>query len=643
MYTFNSVLQNTHVDNLLKKNNQLGTLDYIIDSVNDKFSKRFAVPEYRHVIFPLRRWMLDNNKCLTRSATIKNVYDVLDEYVQWVGKKAQSKTAVWDEYGFSTTRKTAGKISTAFIAKWKETGEVEESVTQAATAGANKWTGRAVQSLIGSKDSHVSITNWLREQASIVSSKTVVTATGKHWNHVSRPFIDWLIDKNKSLSATKLKMNTYAHEYFNGINDGNIDSYAMKFKTTRAPATPKKNLNVKNKKTTSAPKEYKGKTGNQKAAEATACQESLCCYMMAAVQRNKQKSLEFFTYGELAKYKNNVDTDRSIETIEKFFSEDNSYLYSTYRQAHVLFAAPGITVDNSTVYHRGSTLTDKIIDDCWAAAKEYTGGKMGKDKWNPADIWAIQRSYDGKDVFAAEGVEAKNKVLRDNMNKNIIPISLKKIDSGAGTMTKHNHKDFVKKVYDLLDFILPGNNMNNPSLFSGGRIKLTFSYGKSAESWYMKFQTGKFSGSPGLAMELQGVGARGGSAGGEHSIMAMKKAGIYDKTVLLAFEAKAASIIKDPGGDASKKFFNEIVKPRKNNKYTFEAYKKEFAAPFTGRQATKNSNSKDINDRITRVLMASLMANWIIKSGASKDYATHMIEVGGAIAPFSGPYLKLAN
>tara|TARA_R110001606_G_scaffold88448_4_gene199245 strand:- start:15132 stop:16604 length:1473 start_codon:yes stop_codon:yes gene_type:complete len=87
---------------------------------------------------------------------------------------------------------------------------------------------------------------------------------------------------------------------------------------------------------------------------------------------------------------------------------------------------------SSTIFHRGSALTDSIdskgLDLCNKAG---AGFGTKKDKWNPSDIWAINKSSKSvKEILNSVSIQELNSILDSNLEvgkyKDIFGISLKK-------------------------------------------------------------------------------------------------------------------------------------------------------------------------------------------------------------------------
>lgn len=62
------------------------------------------------------------------------------------------------------------------------------------------------------------------------------------------------------------------------------------------------------------------------------------------------------------------------------------------------------------------------------------GAPSNKDNWNPADIWFIKKSFKLNKLLAIDSLSAFNAAIKDELNSNIIPVSLKLVTTDKATI-----------------------------------------------------------------------------------------------------------------------------------------------------------------------------------------------------------------
>jgi hypothetical protein len=150
--------------------------------------------------------------------------------------------------------------------------------------------------------------------------------------------------------------------------------------------------------------------------------ESAQCVWITAMLDNGIQPQEFFTNQVLKKSYSKVKVDSSLEDI---LSLDDSWITSSYKSAaHIITSC---YVHSDLVCHRGSKEMKAIYAAKTLALKNKGLRNISDDKWNPSDIWLINKSFDINSL-PTTSIEALNAELHDQFNKrNIIGISLKKI------------------------------------------------------------------------------------------------------------------------------------------------------------------------------------------------------------------------
>ena len=129
-------------------------------------------------------------------------------------------------------------------------------------------------------------------------------------------------------------------------------------------------------------------------------------------------------------------------------------------------------------------------------------GKFNNDKWNPGDIWAIDKSFDIKSLDSTTIKQLNRSVMVAFNSKQCVGISLKKVSKKAKG-SEHN----VKLPPDVADFKLVKCELSSErgSFWSAKRGMVVHDGGKMSISPNSSMGTSK--------MEIVGKGARGGGIG----------------------------------------------------------------------------------------------------------------------------------
>lgn len=113
----------------------------------------------------------------------------------------------------------------------------------------------------------------------------------------------------------------------------------------------------------------------------------------------------------------------------------------------------------NAVFHYGSKANPETVENTILEAFKRckVPGSLGKDKWNPADIWATQNGYE-KYIESIAGIpdgssiQVLNSIMKEAFrNKSLVGISLKKVGSKYPTYTEHNtgteERDIVTNIH----------------------------------------------------------------------------------------------------------------------------------------------------------------------------------------------------
>lgn len=138
-------------------------------------------------------------------------------------------------------------------------------------------------------------------------------------------------------------------------------------------------------------------------------------------------------------------------SLEELLMVDPSWYDSHIKGANLIYEK----INNSTktyTFHRGSRLVKQIEETFSICDKLYPGGKNFSDvnKWTPADIWIVSNDFVAKELSkltACRSLECLNQMIEEYFDsRDLIGISLKKIETGNGNWSVKNHKDLPKDV-----------------------------------------------------------------------------------------------------------------------------------------------------------------------------------------------------
>lgn len=238
--------------------------------------------------------------------------------------------------------------------------------------------------------------------------------------------------------------------------------------------------------------------------------ESHQCVLCQAMLDHGIQSEEFFKNPDILKaaYKQ-VDVDA---TIDEILSVEDGWFHSSYESA-VLLIKQGY-INKSHKLHRNSKEMNTIYALKNVAYKNSDQKPVKDDKWNPGDIWAIDKTISINKTLNPESITSYNKALLQNfVDRKVVAISLKLVKKTAKA-----------KEYNIK---LPPDTDDHKikSLLFQGEVRGTFWDNKGAT---IVFDTGKMAlraGAAGAAIKGEIVlkTARGGGAGYGVMIDAVKQ------------------------------------------------------------------------------------------------------------------------
>lgn len=348
----------------------------------------------------------------------------------------------------------------------------------------------------------------------------------------------------------------------------------------------------------------------KKGEKSTKVHESAVCHFLALALSFKLTSArdildymndsdESTIIEDLKKLSNRFDTNGSINETAELVKESESWAKSTAAKCARIIKE--FRIPSNMVFHRGSSIASAIdskgLELCNKAGANYTK----KDRWNPADIWIINKGSDvTNNILNSTSINELNSILNSNLKKgkftNIVGISLKKSKYPNAPLNYYNMKAGES------DMLVPD----------------TLGAGKSKTAGMTK-STDIIDSDEGLKMELRPTGSgpsvisanfkklRGSTAqAGSVTITALFK---HNKAVfpVLSKEAKDYFTYK---GNATPKFYEEFrklmydvlanarrLKISKLNGVIFKIKSKKSLDDFM--IATLNKYNGDVNKAVT--------------------------------------------
>ena len=227
--------------------------------------------------------------------------------------------------------------------------------------------------------------------------------------------------------------------------------------------------------------------------------ESHQCVMLQAMLDHGMQDIEYFTPEIMKDAYKRVFVDESLDNIIKVDSED-PWFVSSYNIAKLLIQKG--YVNKSQTFHRGSADMIKIYAKKSKAFKNMGFANLKDDKWNPGDIWAIQKGFK-VDTLPDGTVQALNKALIQHFADRIL----------VGISLKGPEKKFPPPLKEFNNEYPPDTDVQRykRSLLQGA-LRGTFWSSKSASLEYDEGTMLFKDNSPGevVKSEIKGKNARGG-------------------------------------------------------------------------------------------------------------------------------------
>jgi hypothetical protein len=276
--------------------------------------------------------------------------------------------------------------------------------------------------------------------------------------------------------------------------------------------------------------------GSGAGSEVTALGESLQAYACATRQFLGKDLTDVSQITD--KTIKDADCDRTLSACMKGL--DEGWFHSVIVTANEIFRDVPDNASQKFTFYRGGKLVGQIYSEFAKFRKE--SGIAGDDKWNPADIWMVKKSFNFKDGWKTLA-EYNNYIFNEFAKTNLIGISLKKVPKGPAHGVIYNNG---KPPLAEFTRFRAGTNMEDSkdvyieftSLGKAGEIQLrNFSSRPEPSSWQG---------------EIKGKTAAGGKIGGGKCIEAARDAGISLSDLMVP--QKFAPQIQKPSEQTFKDF-----------------------------------------------------------------------------------------
>lgn len=170
--------------------------------------------------------------------------------------------------------------------------------------------------------------------------------------------------------------------------------------------------------------------GSGAGAEVTALNESLQAYACATRAYLKRDLIDVSEI--TSKTIGDADCDRKLDACMKGLNE--KYFHSVIVTANKIFK-DFPEARNGYMFYRGGDLVNSIYKEFGRFRKD--SGISGDDKWNPADIWMVKKSF--RFVSDWPSLQDYNRYIYEQYkNSNLVGISLKMVPKGDVTSKVYN-------------------------------------------------------------------------------------------------------------------------------------------------------------------------------------------------------------
>lgn len=217
--------------------------------------------------------------------------------------------------------------------------------------------------------------------------------------------------------------------------------------------------------------EFGSGRGSGGGAASTDKQESSQCLVNAIAYYIKPENpitLEDLTEENINKASAYVDISSSIEECIEFINNETSWKETFIKTANLLKSKYS---NNSFEFHRGSEFVNGKI---YGSFKKTKIG-LNADKWNPADIWMVNKNILGMEF--PSNIEELNQTLLDlYKDHKLIGVSLKKLGKDAH-LEPHNDGKEIENKHHIQNVISSPKSKETTIIFDDGKITFrTFNF-----------------------------------------------------------------------------------------------------------------------------------------------------------------------
>ena len=260
--------------------------------------------------------------------------------------------------------------------------------------------------------------------------------------------------------------------------------------------------------------------------------ESHQCAMLQAMMDHGIQDIEYYTDEIIREAYKSISVDATIDEVLKS-NNDDKWKTSSYYSA--IFLIKNGYVNKNMRFHRGDKSMNYIYAVKNAAYKNNGFSALKDDKWNPGDIWAIDKSLNLKKALPTSDVGSLNKAILELFTtRKMVGISLKLVKKENPANSEHNVE--VPPDTDDHKILKLMLESGRGDFWSGKGGSIVFDEGA------LELRDGSAFGA--VKAELKGKNARGGGAGWSVMIDAMSLvfSGNYNKYLkfkpLIAASAK---------------------------------------------------------------------------------------------------------
>ena len=246
-------------------------------------------------------------------------------------------------------------------------------------------------------------------------------------------------------------------------------------------------------------KAFGGGAGAGGGTKQTAIGEAAQCLWLASLLgEGHDKPIDYFTDDILSKYFKKISVGKT--SLKEMLDIDDGWKTSSYLTAQ--FAVSKNMVDRDMVFHRDDDVMKSVYKAKNIAFKNNDFKPLTDDKWNPGDIWAVEKGFSIKELNTSTVESFNDDILDLYLQKRLVGISLKKVARGVQAVEKN-----VERPPQTQDY-----------KFTGGHIKaLKRGEWYTTKANYITFEGGQVDLRANSAFgahksEIKGKGARGGGA-----------------------------------------------------------------------------------------------------------------------------------